>query len=280
MQNTNGGYIWFYRDAFEFKYCNGEAEIEQPDIYLQTGKYYLKYETEGDCDIKPYIFRSEDDRLLDDEKNILNPIDNSFRLDYSQKINLKFEGSKGKIKKIFITTEKDNLYHRTSPDKGDKIEIGGSYIRLLLDYIKEAEWQGRVDIVPGNDHKNPFDYSILESGPFTYGLFDLDISQEVFYKYKYKDGIVAIENPYGIKIKEISLAANSLTIFKNINAIIKNFKIIDIYGNDTNVVIENTIKKFAPGTVYSPIIITDENELPLDLSSSYRVYNKNGKDYY
>ena len=280
MQNTNGGYIWFYRDAFEFKHCNGEAEIEQPDIYLKPGKYYLKYETEGDCDIKPYIFRSEDDRLLDSEKNILNPIDNSFRLDYPQKINLKFEGSKGKIKKIFITTEKDNLYYRTSPDKGDRIEIGGSHIRLLLDYIKEAEWQGKVDIVPGNDHKNPLDYAILESGPSTYGLFDLDISQEVFYKYKYKDGIITIENPYGVRIKEIKLAANSLIIFKNVNAVIKDFKIIDIYGNDTNVVVENTIKKFAPSTVYSPIIITDENDIPLDLSSSYRVYNKNGEDYY
>lgn len=280
MQNTNGGYIWFYRDAFEFKYCNGEAEIEQPDIYLKTGKYYLKYETEDDCDIKPYILKSEDDRLLDDEKNILNPIDHSFKLDYSQKVNLKFEGSKGKIKKIFITTEKDNLYHRTSPDKGDKIEIGGSYIRLLLDYIQEAEWEGKIDMVPGNDHKHPSDYSILESGATTYGLFDLDISQGVFYKYKYKDRVITIENAYGFKMKEINLATNSLIIFKNINAIIKNFRIIDIYDNDTTVIVENTIKKFAPGTVYSPIIITDENELPLDLSSSYRVYNKNGKDYY
>lgn len=99
MQNTNGGYIWFYRDAFEFKYCNGEAEIEQPDIYLNYGKYYLKYETEGDCDIIPYIFLSEDERLLDERKNILNPMDNSFRIDKPQKISLKFEGTSGKIKK-------------------------------------------------------------------------------------------------------------------------------------------------------------------------------------
>ena len=95
MQNTNGGYIWFYRDAFEFKHCNGEAEIEQPDIYLNYGKYYLKYETEGDCDIIPYVFQSDDERLFDKTKNILNPIDNSFKLDYSQKISLKFEGTKG-----------------------------------------------------------------------------------------------------------------------------------------------------------------------------------------
>ena len=280
MQNTNGGYIWFYRDAFEFKHCNGEAEIEQPDIYLKPGKYYLKYETEGDCDIKPYVFRSEDERLLDEEKNILNTINNSFQLSYAQKINVKFEGSKGKIKKIFITTQKDNEYYRTSPDNGDKIEVNGSYIGLLLDYIKEGEWLGKIKNVPGIDHASPIEYAILENGGKTYGLFDLDVAQDVYYKYKYKDKLLTIENLYGVKIKEIKITSNSLLIFKNINATIKDFKIIDIYGNDTDVVIENTIKKFVPGTIYSPIIITDEHDMPLELSSSFRFYEKNGKNYY
>ena len=280
MQNTNGGYIWFYRDAFEFKHCNGEAEIEQPDIYLRPGKYYLKYQIEGDCDIKPYVFSSEDERLFDEPKNILNTIDNSFKIDYPQKVSVKFEGSKGKIKKIFITTEKDNEYIRTSPDKGDKIEINGSYIRLLLDFIKEGEWLGKINDAPGYDHTSPSEYAILENGGKTYGLFDLDISQEVFYKYIYKDKILTIENLYGVKMKEIKLTSNALTIFKNVNAVIKDFKIIDIYGNDTNVIVENTIKKYAPATIYSPIIVTDEHDVPLELSSSYRVYEKNGRNYY
>ena len=280
MQNTNGGYIWFYRDAFEFKYCNGEAEIEQPDIYLNYGKYYLKYETEGDCDIVPYVFLSEDERLLDERKNILSPIDNSFRIDRPQKISLKFEGTSGKIKKIRITTQKDNEYIRTSPDKGEKVEIGGSKIRLLLDLIESAEWTGLVKNAPGSTHNNPVDYSLIEFGVNSYGLFDLDIAQEVEYRYKYKDKKLTIENMYGKVIKEIKITNNSLTIFRNVNAIIKDFVVKDIYGNDTNIVVENTIKKYAPGTIYSPIIVLDENEQPLDLSSSYRVYNKNGKDYY
>lgn len=280
MQNTNGGYIWFYRDAFEFKHCNGEAEIEQSDIYLRPGKYYLKYETEGDCDIKAYVFRSEDERLLDEEKNILNEINNSFKLDYSQKVNIKFEGTKGKIKKIFITTQRDNEYHRTSPDSGDKIEINGSFMRVLLDYIKEGEWLGKIKDVPGIDHSNPIEYAIIENGGKTYGLFDLDMSQNVYYKYKYKDNTLTIENLNGIKVKEVKITNNSLIVFKNINATIKDFKVIDIYGNDTDVVIENTVKKFAPGTIYSPIIITNENDIPLELSSSYRFYEKNNKNYY
>lgn len=280
MQNTNGGYIWFYRDAFEFKYCNGEAEIEQPDIYLSYGKYYLKYETEGDCDIIPYVFLSQDERLLDERKNILNPIDNSFVIDNSQKISLKFEGTSGKIKKIRITTQKDNDYIRTSPDKGDKVEIGGSSIKLLLDLIESAEWTGKINHAPGIDHNSPVDYSILQFGSYSYGLFDLDIAQEVDYKYKYKDKKITIETMTERVIKEYAINNNVLTVFRNVNAIIKDFVVIDIYGNNTNIVVENTIKKFAPGTVYSPIIVLNENDEPLDLSSSYRVYKKNDKDYY
>lgn len=280
MQNTNGGYIWFYRDAFEFKHCNGEAEIEQPDIYLNYGKYYLKYETEGESDIIPYVFVSEDERLLDERKNILSPIDNSFTLGNSQKISLKFEGTKGKIKKIRITTQKDNDYIRTSPDKGEKVEIGGSKIRLLLDLIESAEWTGRINHAPGIDHNSPVDYSILEYGSYSYGLFDLDIAQEVDYKYKYENKKITISTMTDRVIKEYAINNNVLTIFRNVNAVIKDFVVIDIYGNNTNIVVENTIKKFAPGTVYSPIIVLNENDEPLDLSSSYRVYEKNGKDYY
>lgn len=280
MQNTNGGYIWFYRDAFEFKHCNGEAEIEQPDIYLSYGKYYLKYETEGDCDIVPYIFLSQDERLLDERKNILNPIDNSFILDNSQKISLKFEGTSGKIKKIRITTQKENDYIRTSPDKGEKIEIGGSSIKLDLSLIKTASWTGKVNHAPGLDHNNPIDYSILSFDTYSYGLFDLDIAQEVDYKYRYEDKKITIYTMQDKIVKEYKIKNNILTIFKNINAVIKDFVVIDIYGNDTNIIVENTIKKFAPGTIYSPIIVLDENDQPLDLSSSYRVYSKNNKDYY
>lgn len=280
MQNTNGGYIWFYRDAFEFKHCNGEAEIEQPDIYLSYGKYYLKYETEGDCDIVPYIFLSQDERLLDERKNILNPMDNSFVLDNSQKISLKFEGTSGKIKKIRITTQKENDYIRTSPDKGEKIEIGGSSIKLDLSLIKTASWTGKVNHAPGLDHNNPIDYSILSFDAYSYGLFDLDIAQEVDYKYRYEDKKITISTMQDKIVKEYKIKNNILTIFKNINAVIKDFVVIDIYGNDTNIIVENTIKKFAPGTIYSPIIVLDENDQPLDLSSSYRVYSKNNKDYY
>ena len=274
MQNTNGGYIWFYRDAFEFKHCLGEAEIEQSDIYLEKGKYYLKYETEGDNDIIPYIFISEDERILDKPKNILN-IDNSFILDYAQKICLKFEGSKGKVKNICITTDKDNSYYRTSPDKGDSIDIEGSKIRLNLNQIKSYKLKFNIKFAPGSDHNNPISYSILSIRENTYGLFDLDLAQDADYymSFNKEDKIISISTITGTIIKTIKLTneelESTISIFNNINAIITDF-----------VYIENTIKKYVSGTIYSPIIVVDDQEQPLDLSTSFRIFKKNNRDHY
>ena len=44
MDKTNGGYIEFYRDSFELNHCNGIAELEQINIPLKKGRYYLKYD--------------------------------------------------------------------------------------------------------------------------------------------------------------------------------------------------------------------------------------------
>ena len=43
MSNTNGGYITFSADSFTLNECIKPAEVEQIDIELSTGKYYLKY---------------------------------------------------------------------------------------------------------------------------------------------------------------------------------------------------------------------------------------------
>ena len=285
MQNTNGGYIWFYRDAFEFKHCLGEAEIEQSDIYLEKGKYYLKYDTEGDNDIIPYIFISEDKRILDKPKNLLN-MDNSFILDYAQKICLKFEGSKGKVKNICITTDKDNSYYRTSPDKGDSIDIEGSEIRLNLNQIKSYKLKFNIKFAPGSDHNNPINYSILSVRENTYGLFDLDLAQDADYymSFNKEDKAISISTITGTIIKTIKLTnkelKSTISIFNNINAIITDFVYIDNNGQSINVIIENTIKKYVPGTIYSPIIVVDDQEQPLDLSTSFRIFKKNNRDHY
>ena len=44
--------------------------------------------------------------------------------------------------------------------------------------------------------------------------------------------------------------------------------------------VQNNIKKSVPGLIKSPIVVLDPYDSPLDISSSYRVIQKNNEDYY
>ncbi|MGL5507721.1 MAG: hypothetical protein ACRDB0_07455, partial [Paraclostridium sp.] len=178
------------------------------------------------------------------------------------------------------TTLKDNDYVRTTPEKGDSVDIKGSYIKMYLDRIKEATWKGIVNFAPGIDHTFPMEYAILSDGIKNYGLYDLDIAYGVDYEYKYENGKLMIYKGDGI-LKTITLNPTGIiTIFKNVNAIITDFVVIDNEGNNTTIIVENTVKKYVPGVINSPIIVTDQHNIPYDLSSSYRIYKKNNKPYY
>lgn len=61
IANVNGGRMSFFEDGFLFEECEHDAELEQKDILLKAGRYYLGYDTEeinGKFDIKSYIFPS------------------------------------------------------------------------------------------------------------------------------------------------------------------------------------------------------------------------------
>ena len=280
MDQTNGGYIDFHRDGFELKQCKGQAEIEQIEISLNRGKYYLKYEA-IDSDIKPYIMIWDDDKTIDDKKNILNS-DGSFNMTANGKVSLKFKGTKGRINKIAITTSKYNDYIRTSPDFEDVREIDSSYLKIDLRDIKYFEFYGSILNVPGNIHEKPDEYSIIKDDKQSYGLYDLDLATNVFYIYRYFEKKLSIYTllddvtPY----KEINIEGEYITVFKNLNGRIKQFVIMDKDDETINITVENTIKQYVPAVIKSPIVVIDKDEIPLDLSSSYRYYYKNNKKYY
>jgi hypothetical protein len=279
MQHTNGGYIDFHRDGFELKQCKGLAEIEQIEINLLKGRYYVKYD-QIDSDIKPYVMLSDDDRVHDDEKNILNS-DGSFVMNQNSKISLKFKGTKGRINNIAITTAKDNEYVRTSPDFENVKIIDDSYIRLNMKNIKSFWFKGNVKTVPGIIHEDPTDYSVIRDDKKSYGIYDLNIATGVYYSYRYENGILNIVNNNNHQtIEGFPLIGDYVYLYCNLNGKLTDFVITDSNGDTTNITIENTIKQYVPAVIKSPIVIIDENELPLNISSSYRYYYKNNKKYY
>lgn len=287
MSNTRNGYINFERNGFSLDNCQGQAEIEQVEINLKAGKYYLKYEQSEDCDIKPYIFLYNDINIVDEEKQMLSLIDNSFVLSFPSKVNLKFKGTKGKINKLQITSEKENDYIKTSPETGSFIDIGGSYMNIRLESLKEAEWIGTINNVPGTFHKEPTEYALISDSVRNYGLYDLNVSTNIKYGYKYivadKRFIVyKIEDDKSIQVytKVLSDVEYILTVFKNINAVINSFKLTTLEGNVIEDIVQDTAKKYVPSKIKSPIIVTNKHDVPLDLSSTIRVYNHNNTDKY
>ena len=110
IDNTRGGHIGFFEDGFLFENCDHDAELEQYNIELDAGTYWLKYEEENlnDVnDIAAYVFPSEpvidpERGFHDEEKNILTK-DNKFSLLQPGKVNLKFKGTNGKVNNIAIS---------------------------------------------------------------------------------------------------------------------------------------------------------------------------------
>lgn len=285
MSNTQGGYINFFRDGFELIDCKKSAEIEQLNITLEPGTYYLKYNKDK-TDISSYVILSNDDRINDEEKNILNH-NNFFTIKERSNISLKFVGTYGSIKNICITSESDNDYIRTNIETGSSRSINGSYIKFLLNNIKKFEFDGIINNAPGSNHYSPDNYSIIKIEEKSYGLYDLKISETVKYKYVYENGTLHVYDSNNVNRWSISTKLNeSITAFKNINGYITNLKIIDLNDNETFFGVHNEITKYVPGLIKSPIIVLDKNRddesaKPLDLSSSYRIIDKaNGPYYY
>ena len=277
MRQTNGGYIDFHRDGFELSHCKYPAEIEQIRIKLTRGEYYLKYDA-IDSDVKAYIMLSDDEEIYDDEKNILRA-DGSFIMTKNGHVSLKFKGTTGRVNNIAITTSKFNDYVRTSPDYGDIRIIEDSYLKLNLLNIKEFVLSGCIINAPGTIHSNPSHYSILKDKDNVYGLFDLNIAEGVYYDYIYSNHHLWIRIDDNT-LTEIDISGDYLYLFNNVNGKITNFVITDFQDKTTNITVENTIKQYVPAVIKSPIVILDKNELPLELSSSYRYYYKDGQRYY
>lgn len=280
MERTNGGYIDFYRDSFELKYCNGIAELEQINIPLEKGRYYLKYDS-IDSDMVAYIMHSEDDRTNDDEKQILKR-DGSFEMHSDGNVSLKFKGSKGLVKNITVTSSKYNEYLRTSPDYEYTKSIDHSYLKVYLNKMQSFQFIGTILHAPGVDHYSPTDYSIIRTNKKTYGLYDLNLAMELPYKFSYNDKTITITNMNNDFVTDIDVSdCDTVTLFENVNGKLEQFVIVNLDGDSIDITIENTIKRSLPGVIKSPIVVLNEDTgEPLDLSSSYRWFYKNNKKYY
>lgn len=272
MNNTQGGYIKFFNNSFELKDCKHPAEIEQSKISLKPGKYFLKYEKENvddSFDIMHYVHKSDDEGFFDKEKNILNK-DDSFFLMTETEVNLKFVGKQGIVKKILISDDPEDTF---IPTENGNFTFEGSYIDVFLTDIKKIKWKGSVSRTPGHLTTSEIFCLIMDSKtiitpqmtPIVFNKdYEFEFSKDTYnFTIKYGKDII-----YTHQLKNLN---NKLTLFKNITAIMTSLILVKNSGEEINVNLQDEYKRYVNANITGPIIVLDQYDNPLDLSSSYRL---------
>lgn len=286
MKNTQGGYIRFLSDSFELTDCKNNAEIEQQKIKLKAGTYFLKANLESIDDInniKCYVHMFDDERLFDDEKNILNAY-NSFTLLEDNYVNLKFVGKHGKVSNIIISLNKEDDY---IPTTNDVINFEGSSIDVYLQDLKKITWKGLVSRVPKEEFNKDIIFGLILDNRTKIKPSDTNIAlgtdkDNHTYDYEFNtDGYIFSIFKDGSTIfrQKLTNLSNKITIFKNITSIITRMTLYKKNGDIIDVNVQDENKKYINANIKSPIIVVDQYDAPLKLSSSYRLshYGDNNK---
>lgn len=266
--NGNGGRIHWIPNGFKIEDCEFDCEVESALNNLDAGTYYFDFKTTNP-DIKYYIYPSDlkdtdtkrpINEILatkeDERKNILNYEDNSFILDFNTNINIKFKGKWGTVTELMVKKYKNQTFVATDYNN---IKRDASWLSFDLDKIKKIEFTGTIYSV-GNKH------NVFLRGSKSYELKDLNIelNKEIDYIVENNEIIIG-ENSYNINYDD-----NLLYIFKNVNATISKLVVTYSNGDVVDILLQKTFKITIDKEIKTPIIVTDINEEPFDLSSSFR----------
>lgn len=281
-KNTMGGRISLEKNAVRIENCKHEAEIEQKDIRLKKGKYWLKYDFDkvrDKCDIRPFVLNpvfvpsAEESNLEDDFKNILEE-DMSFTLSHDMFVNLKFKGHNGIIRNIAITDSKQGSFVETRESQKTQ---DGSEIIIKLKNIKQVLWEALISEVPQwEDLSKECPYAIVEADKQRYSAKELSILMNREYVYTYNVqtknlDIVDKQTKETVFNKTIKDTGDIITIAKNVTGIVYKILLTDMAGTEINPLIRTTFKKYVSAAITSPIIVTSkDSDEPFDLSASYR----------
>lgn len=304
INNVHGGRIAFLpaEYGFQFENCIHDAELEQKSIPLPAGTYYLDYKTEeidGKFDIEGTVYPSyiyeipgdpkdpiDEDYLLekaiydgtwfeDKGKNLLGP-DKSFTLYRDTDVILSFKGTQGKVTEICI---KDNPQGEFIATEGEIVKSDGSWLGIILDDLKSFRFEGIVWSVPEwTDHTQLCPYGIVSTVSWNLPMESIGMRENAWYNFEYtvSDSTLTVipqtgnifTETYVVKLTEED--KNILTVFKNLRGQIKNLVLKFQDDSELNISVQQIYKQLVPGNIKGPIIVTDDNDDPYDLSASYR----------
>ncbi len=268
--NGNGGRIHWIKNGFIIEDCEFDCEVESQLNHLEKGTYYFDFESDNK-NIKYYIYPSyllDTDKQRpwneilatkeDEQKNILDYKDNSFKLEEDQNINIKFKGKWGTVTKIAIKKYKSDSFVETDYNS---IKYNASYIEFDLNKIKKIEMRGTIE-------KNPQEgkHYVFLRGSKGYSVTDMNIELNKSYDYTYEDNNIIV-NDLTYKIDDKN---NKLVAFKNVNGFVEKLVVTYNNGDTIDIILQKTFKITVSKDIKTPIIVTDVNENPLDLSAAFR----------
>ena len=294
IKNTRGGRISFEHNGFKFENCKHDAEIEQQHIKLKKGTYYLSYDKERinneyniDCFVFPTNLPEEiEEQYFEDEaKNLLDK-NNILNIPNDMDVNLKFKGNNGKILNIAIKDDINSGYVETE----DKVvTMNGSYMTVILSSLKQIRWRGLINSVPSYiDLTKPCPYAIIETinHRTTLEEANINLKQEYGFIFNVKDSALSIcDISYKKVYKKLIINIteednNRINVFRNMNAYIYELIITKLDGEEINILVQKTYKKYVTSEINGPILVTKEDKKSvLDLSSSYREISEDIKTF-
>jgi hypothetical protein len=279
IKNAEGGRINWITNGFQIEKCKYDCEVESKNIFLEKGEYYFDFECKDNKDIKYYIFPSrikdtdekrEMSEILatkrDEDKNILDYKKNRFVLVEDGYVNLKFKGKFGTVKNITIKKHKEDSFVETDY-KTTKKE--SSYLKFNLNKISKIEMDAVITRIPA---ASDVMHNIFLSGSTSLDIYSLGIKlgQKNTFVFDKETGILTVNDNEFNQLQEPTRENIELFALKNVDANVSKLIVTTPLGDVIDVLLQKTFRVVVGKEITTPIIVTDLENSPFDLSSNYR----------
>lgn len=291
IANTNGGRISFFQDGFQVQNAEKDAEISQDKIHLKAGRYFLAYTAtpvNSKLEYDVYVFPSSSKEIHPKKKTILqkNTIRYGdipfFDLREDMDINVLFQVNSGKISNISMNMDPGERYVSTEDDT--KI-VDGSKIVIHLDELKRIDFKATIDSIPPKRIEEAVKYYIYKYQSSEHYMKETDVEIGVEYSYtitRETDGwYIMIKDPKGTIVfqRQEPFGDDTIEFFYNVSGHIDDMRTVSTSNENVDTLHQHTTKKYIPSAITGPIIVTDKDDMPLDISASYRIFDS-GKYYF
>ncbi len=287
IRNTNGGRISFEQNAFKVENAEKDAEIDQEFIFLKRGRYFLDYKEEpvnGELDKRVYIFNSTEPKIKAPEKTKLKfdelrygsmPY---FDMSSDGYVNILWQIASGKISNIAIKDDHRQDFVTTDEAAEEK---EGSYILLKLKGVKKVRWTGIIEKTPAAALTQRIPYSLFSYDGKTLDIDTAKVEPNKSYEYVFENIAQDIwkltitedfgEEPKVMYEHEYHSKNQTARIFDGVSARLTSLTLVKEDDEEMDIINRRSIRKIVPAAIKSPIIVTDSDNIPLDLSASFRI---------